>query len=107
MVVLEGKGAIQARAEGLAGNEGKYVAWRSLRKEGDEASREGGGGKSGLNLGRGGAMKAGWRSGGGFVGGRSEAASRDCSVVGDEFKKGGMVKLVAAPGISNDVFLVG
>lgn len=61
-----GKGAIQARAEGLAGKEGKYVAWRSLRKEWEEASSIGGGGSvEELSLGRGGGMEAGWRSEGG------------------------------------------
>lgn len=114
VVVLEeedvegGKGAIQARAEGLAGKEGKYVAWRSLRKEGDETSRDGGGGNvDESSLWRGGAMEAGWRSGGGFAGGRSEAARRDRSAVEDEFGRVGLVELGAASGMSDDVFLVG
>lgn len=102
-----GKGAIHARAEGLAGKEGKYVAWRSLRKEGEEASRGGGGGNvEELSLGRDGGMEAGWRSGGGFAGGRSEAASRDRSAVEEEFERVLLVELGVASGMSKDGFWV-
>lgn len=105
---VEGSGVIQARADGLAGKEGKYVAWRSLRKEGDEGSRDGGAGKAGLSLGRGGGIEAGCRSGGVSAGGRSEAASRDRSAVedDDEFERRS-VELGTASGLSDDDGLVG
>lgn len=71
-------------AEGLAGKEGKYVSWRSVKKEGDEGSRDGGAGKAVSRFWRGGGVtEAGWRSGGRLAGGRSDPASRDRSVVED------------------------
>lgn len=100
----DGNGAIQAIAEGLAGKEGKYVAWRSPKKEGDEGSRDGGAGKAESNLGRDGATEAGCRSRGGLEGGRSEPASRDRSAaVADEFD--GVVELGTGSEISNDTFV--
>lgn len=106
-----GRGVIQDRAEGLAGREGKYVAWRSVRKEGEDGSRAGGAGRveveSGLGRG-GGGMEAGWRSGGGVEGGRSEAARRERSVVVPAEEEGletvvvWVVELSVVSGISDD-----
>ena len=46
------RGAIQASLSGLEGRWGKYFVCRSVRKEGDEGSREGRGGAGKWMFGR-------------------------------------------------------